>query len=370
MAVGKNEFGSYPLALIENLINKKYLFNFKKHGMKKNYVMAALVLSLLAGCSTDVKESDIKFAGEAGVKVSFNAVINSQTGTPLTPTRATDTEWEIGDSIGISCGGNQQNIHYKYIGDANNMFAAKGGVGEEIWVLGTQEYDVIAYCPFMGTSGVTEGIVSVLTDTENQATAEKRKYLDFLYATATASAAQPNVQLVFNHKMSRIKIKFEAGDGVSLSDIDCYLIGLKQEGTFNASTGATTVSESATTEDIYWGNVGEVNNHTMEAILLPQTVSSKVSIQARMGGRLYEVQFPNLTKLDTGVSYNYTIKASMSVDQKDYVFTITKEGTQINDWATEEEEIKSESTSPDTGATTENPDWTVEEEDITAAEKK
>lgn len=39
MAVGKNEFGSYPLALIENLINKKYLFNFKKHGMKKNYVI-------------------------------------------------------------------------------------------------------------------------------------------------------------------------------------------------------------------------------------------------------------------------------------------------------------------------------------------
>ena len=79
MAVGKNEFGSYPLAFIKNLINKKYLFNFKRHGMKKNYVMAALVLSLLAGCSTDVKESDIKFAGEAGVKVSFNAVINSQT---------------------------------------------------------------------------------------------------------------------------------------------------------------------------------------------------------------------------------------------------------------------------------------------------
>ena len=156
MAVGKNEFGSYPLALIENLINKKYLFNFKKHGMKKNYVMAALVLSLLAGCSTDVKESDIKFAGEAGVKVSFNAVINSQTGTPLTPTRATDTEWEIGDSIGISCGGNQQNIHYKYIGDANNMFAAKGGVGEEIWVLGTQEYDVIAYCCLLYTSDAAD----------------------------------------------------------------------------------------------------------------------------------------------------------------------------------------------------------------------
>ena len=30
MAVGKNEFGSYPLALIENLINKKYLYRDKK----------------------------------------------------------------------------------------------------------------------------------------------------------------------------------------------------------------------------------------------------------------------------------------------------------------------------------------------------
>ena len=38
------------------------------HGMKKNYVMIAIILLFLAGCSTDVKESDIKFAGETGVK--------------------------------------------------------------------------------------------------------------------------------------------------------------------------------------------------------------------------------------------------------------------------------------------------------------
>ena len=74
----------------------------------------------------------------------------------------------------------------------------------------------------------------------------------------------------------------------------------------------------------------------MQAILLPQTVDNKVSIQARMEDRLYEVEFPKLTKLDMGVSYNYTITANMSVDQKEYVFSITKEGTQINDWTTEE----------------------------------
>ena len=53
------------------------------HGMKKNYVMIAIILLFLAGCSTDVKESDIKFAGETGVKVSFSAVINNSTGSTL-----------------------------------------------------------------------------------------------------------------------------------------------------------------------------------------------------------------------------------------------------------------------------------------------
>lgn len=337
--------------------------------MRKNYVMAAFALLLMAGCSTDVKESDIKFAGETGVKVSFSAVINSSTGSTLTPTRATDTQWEVGDSVGISCGNNQQNIHYFY--NAGGLFEAKGGVAEEIWVLGTQEYEVAAYCPFMGMSGVAPGNVNVLTDSENQATAKKRKYLDFLYATAKASATNPNVQLAFNHQMSRIKVKFEAGDGVELADIDCYLIGLKLEGTFNTMTGATTVSETAQPTDIYWGNVGEADGHAMEAILLPQTVEEKVSIQARMEGRLYEVEFPNLAKLDRGVSYNYTIKANMSVSEKDYVFTITKEGTQINDWTKEEENLEAESTAPDTGVTTEeNPKWNVEEEEINATEKQ
>ena len=142
------------------------------------------------------------------------------------------------------------------------------------------------------------------------------------------------------------------------------------EGTFNTMTGATTVNETAKPTDIYWGNVGAVDEYKMQAILLPQTVDNKVSIQARMEDRLYEVEFPKLTKLDMGVSYNYTITANMSVDQKEYVFSITKEGTQINDWTTEEEDIEAESTAPDTGATTENPNWNVEEGEITATEKQ
>ncbi len=52
------------------LINKN-MFNFKKHGMKKNYVTTAVALLLLAGCSNDIKETDIQFTGDTGAKVSF-----------------------------------------------------------------------------------------------------------------------------------------------------------------------------------------------------------------------------------------------------------------------------------------------------------
>ena len=47
------------------------MFNFKKHGMKKNYVTTAVALLLLAGCSNDIKETDIQFTGDTGAKVSL-----------------------------------------------------------------------------------------------------------------------------------------------------------------------------------------------------------------------------------------------------------------------------------------------------------
>lgn len=43
--------------------------------------------------------------------------------------------------------------------------------------------------------------------------------------------------LAFNHVMSRIRLEFQAGEGVDLADITCYLIGLKNNGTFNPKTG-------------------------------------------------------------------------------------------------------------------------------------
>lgn len=335
--------------------------------MKKNYVTAAFALLLLAGCSNDVKESDIKFSGEAGAKVSFSAVINDQEASNLV-TRATETSWESGDRVGITCGKDQMNVEYQYSPDNTGLFNAVNGKIEDIWVLGTQTYDVLAYYPFTGTSGTEPVAVEVNTGTEVQTNKETRKQIDFLYATGGATSQQPNGQLSFRHVMSRIKLTFTPGEGVTLSDITCYLIGLKQEGTFNPVTGIAAVSTAETVkpEDIIWDGdrkVGADGNYTIEAILLPQVVSEKVWIQAGMGGNYYEATFTNLTELKPGYSYNYTVEVNKYEDNE-YTLKITQ-ATEIVGWTTGDEGKYS----PDAGlagtdSSVTNPSWNLDEEEI------
>lgn len=339
------------------------MFNFKKHGMKKNYVTTAVALLLLAGCSNDVKETDIQFTGDQGAKVSFSAVINNHEASNLV-TRATETNWEAEDSVGITCGTDQVNIQYKYKGDGH--FAAKGGTAEAIWVLGSGEYDVVAYAPFMGTSGEEQPVMDVTTTSENQATAKERSKIDFLFAKAKATSQNPNVTLAFNHVMSRIKLEFQAGEGVELSDITCYLIGLKNYGTFNPRTGETTVSEEPVTDkdDILWDKIGKEDNYTVQAIMLPQKVQGEVTIQARMNGYLYEAHFANLTELKSGFSYNYIIKANKYTDNN-YELTITEQ-TQIAGWEDQyHDPINSDPNIAETGTEITNPSWNITEETIT-----
>lgn len=335
--------------------------------MKKNYVTAAFALLLLAGCSNDVKESDIKFSGEAGAKVSFSAVINDQEASNLA-TRATETSWEVGDRVGITCGKDQMNVEYQYSPDNTGLFNAVNGNTEDIWVLGTQTYNVLAYYPFTGTSGAEPVAVEVNTGTKAQTDKEARKHIDFLYATGIATSQQPNVQLSFRHVMSRIKLTFTPGEGVTLSDITCYLIGLKQEGTFNPVTGVAAVSTSETNkpEDIIWDGdrkVGADENYTVEAILLPQVVSEKVWIQAGMGGNYYEATFTNLKELKPGYSYNYTVEVNKYEDNE-YTLKITQ-ATEIVGWVTGDEDKYS----PDAGlagtdSSVTNPNWNLDEEEI------
>ena len=115
---------------------------------------------------------------------------------------------------------------------------------------------------------------------------------------------------------------------------------------------------------IYWDKIGEQDNYTVQAILLPQKVQGKVTIQARMNGYLYEAEFANLTEQKSGFSYNYIIKTNKYEDNN-YVLTITEQ-TQIIGWEDENHDpITSDPSIAETGTEITNPSWNITEETVT-----
>lgn len=298
----------------------------KQFYMRRPYAIGALGLLALAGCSTDLDESDYKFDGEEGAKVTFSAVIDANLASQLAGTRATETDWEPGDTVGITCGDQQVNVKYRYTGDAGNYFEAVDNTNE-IWLMGTQTYEVTAYYPYTGDDDTQPAAVTVDTSSDNQATEEQRKSLDFLFATATATRENPNVQLAFTHVMSRIVLEFVPGDLDALDDIDCYVTGMRLSGTFDPATGATAVDETADVESVNQ-QLTDDNNHTFTALFLPQTLDDGILIEAGMNGIYYQVSVDPGT-LQPGYSYNYTVTAN---DYNDNPISLVITGTQITQW--------------------------------------
>lgn len=322
-----------------------------KHACFNLCSVSALGLLLSTSCSTDINVSDIKFSNEEGAKVTFSAVIDENQNSGMVSSRATETNWEVGDSVGITCGDKQINVKYKYSGDEGNLFYAVNE-RKEIWLMGTEEYNVSAYYPYIGEDGVAQPNISVSTTTENQKDEESREKIDFLFASGVAKREQPNVQLAFQHVMSRIVLKFEAGEDLTegLSDIDCYVTGLRLKGTFNPNTGSTAIDSTAIVESINQVLTDE-SNHTMTAVVLPQTLEEKLLIEAGMNGIYYQVNV-DLPELKPGYSYTYTLTAN---DYNDNPIKLTISGTEINPW-----------TNVDGGTLEPDPSLAGTEADITA----
>lgn len=336
--------------------------------MKKLFTTIHLVLLLFIGlgCSTEINESDYEFSGDSGVKVTFSAVINNQNNTPLG--RATGTSWDVGDIIGITCGDKQMNVSYEYTGESENYFKSVDKT-QEIWLMGTDEYEVSAYYPYIGADGTAPAAINVETKSENQITEIEREKIDFLYASSIANRENPNVELPFNHVMSRIVLTFK-GDGIDLSNIDCYITGLKLEGSFNPNTGETSLNEESAIESVNQV-LTEKNNYTMTALFLPQSLSPKgLLIEAGMNGVYYKVELAasDLPELKSGYSYNYTILAQ---EYSDNPIKLTITDTQITPWVNHD----GGSITPDpnlagTDAGVNPSDWgNIENEDIIPVEK-
>ena len=222
------------------------------HNMKKIFLLAAVSLTLVA---CDNNEEDPQSSYQAA---RITAKIDDRV-----PSRAIDTSWAPGDSIGIHSivgleGENQ------VIGPYFNVkYTTQNGdgkfTGDSLYFY--KPMTLYAYYPFAkaGETGGLDnnGVIKADTRTANQMVKEQR-YIDFLWDSENGfTAKNPNVNFTFTHQMSQLTFKFlntAVGDSkqeVLVENITAYeIVGLGFDGTFNTYTGVCAINDPAVNDSI------------------------------------------------------------------------------------------------------------------------
>ena len=278
------------------------------------FALAALALALVA-CNNDNENLN----GDL-VAAQFTADI-------APATRASGTTWDNGDRIGITDIGNDTQYGNVPFILKNGKFEAEGKV---IYIEDTKTHTFRAYYPYNAAGG----ILAATTDATAQ---QNQPAIDFLFASgATGDKNNPVVSFTdktakggednsFHHRMSRITLTFEAGDGVDFSVVkpERYTLdGLLLTGTFNTADGIATADNGAQTGELTM-NLAD-GNLTSSIILFPQTVASLPLVVNYKGQEYHATLTMPEGALQAGNNYTYTVKVNAT--------GLTLEGCTIGSW--------------------------------------
>lgn len=194
------------------------------------YILLATAALALTACEAEDNQIDDPVAAQISANIGDDR------------SRASDIKWDNGDVIGVTMSGRYFNMAYS---TENGDGAFEGTV---MYFRNKQDLVTIsAYYPFTGTEGETPGVIVTSTESERQTASEQTKF-DFLYAVKeNVSGANPNVDLLFRHQMSKLTLTFVNGNkGTEVGLITSYSIeGLVQDGSFDTETGICSITSGA-----------------------------------------------------------------------------------------------------------------------------
>ena len=264
------------------------------------FTLAALALAL-AACNNDNENLN----GDP-VAARFIADI-----APATRVNSEGTEWTAGDRIGITDIGNDTRYGNVPFILKNGKFEAEEKV---IYIEDVKTHTFRAYYPYNAAGGT----LAATTDATAQ---QNQPAIDFLFASgATGDKNSPVVSFTdktkdggadnsFHHRMSRITLTFEAGNGVDFSVIkpERYTLdGLLLTGTFNTADGIATADDGAQTGELTMELAD--GNLTSSVILFPQAAASlPLTVNYRSQNYHATLTVPE-GALQAGNNYTYTVK--------------------------------------------------------------
>lgn len=279
------------------MLNNKQNMNYKNEkNMRKIYFFAAVALAL-AAC-----DNDDKYADNEPVAAQITANIGNSISS-----RAAGTAWATGDKIGITT---LRGSESKYV---NMEYTTENGdgkfTGTPMYFQDAQaEVTFTAYYPFTGTEGTAPAIIENNTRAEQQTLGNQPNF-DYLWDSRVGKKGQPNINFEFAHKMSKITMTFQDGEGTQVNKIESYSFdGLVLEGTFNPATGEAKAKEMDS--ETLTLNVENVISGTARPsiIVYPQTTAGQVVLRIVKDGQTYKCELAFAGgELKAGTDYQYTI---------------------------------------------------------------
>lgn len=239
--------------------------------------------------------------------------------------RATDTAFEEGDSIGLFVANDSvplepsgNLVNNAVITLNNGTWAAASTL---YWSLGT--FNAYAYYPYIGGISSTDMLpFSVSTDQSKlvpQTTGGKPlggyEASDLLYASAKGlKASTAPIDLMFRHIMSRVRVRIVKGEdfkGELPANAKVYIHNTVTSATVDLAAGVVTRDPKGKIATI---RARQEDDHTFAAIVVPQRIESRQPlVEVEMNGvsYMYEGKFA----FKAGVQHRINIIVSDNPDQ-------------------------------------------------------
>ena len=258
-------------------------------------------LALLAGAMVSCSTEDIAPSTQNGkVAVQFTGGISVST-------RAAGVAWADGDKIGIFMieAGKTLSADVIKEGVDNVCYQSNGSIafspvsgGKTIFFPIDGDVDFYSYYP-----QTTVNNYKVALNMANQTSQEA---IDFMYAKKTGcNKATPQVDLKFNHMLSKLVLNVQPGNGLTEDDLNKLKVTIKDQnttGTFNLADGV--ISGEGNPDNIQMKAVQVGKKY--EAILLPTASTIREIVFDLNNGYDAPFVWKMESELKGGNMYNYT----------------------------------------------------------------
>ena len=295
--------------------------------------LSFLTAVLLAGCNEKWNDAPEQAGQEIRLGAEFMTKVSSSAFDEADRIGVFVTEYDGDFATELAVSGN-------YVDNGLFTYTGNALVGEKsIYYPVINNVDIYGYHPYREA---VESVVALpFTVNADQQEAAAFKASDFVWAKrANVAANNSVVNLSFSHRMSKVEVEVEAGEGIpDLTGMAVTVRGVVCSGTVDLRTGQPALSDTALVRAVLAQPVVlGTTSQRFQAIVFPQTVSEGTYlIEIALNGKKYTYQVPQGGQIFGSGKEQY-FHFVLNAYQKELLL----KSASVSDWASNGEDITEE----------------------------